>query len=133
MKLTLVTPEKKIVTGVEIKEILLPGHRGQLDILPGHSPLFTTLGTGLLKYKSKNDEVFSFCVSWGYCEVNPQSINVLAEYAVTKAEIDVDYSRKAKKELEKQVAAPDFDAVKFSDVSKRMAQHQAEIDFALDK
>ena len=41
--LNVVTPEKKLVTDIEIDEVLVPAYRGQLDILPGHAPIMTTL------------------------------------------------------------------------------------------
>ena len=47
--LTLVTPEKKLLTDVEIEEIIVPAFRGELNILPGHAPLMSTLGIGLLR------------------------------------------------------------------------------------
>ena len=70
MQLTLVTPEKKLITDLEIDEIIVPGHNGQLDILPGHAPLLTTLQEGVLQYREKGtSEKKGVAVSWGYCEV----------------------------------------------------------------
>ena len=51
--LNLVTPEKKLVTDLEVEEVIVPGFKGQLDILPGHAPLMTTLGTGVLRYRAR--------------------------------------------------------------------------------
>ena len=80
LQLTVVTPEKKFVTDLEVEEVLVPGFRGELNILPGHSPLLTTLSTGVLMYREKSSDTFvKLSVSWGYCEVNPTKILVLAE------------------------------------------------------
>lgn len=88
-KLTLVTPEKKIETDLEVDEIVVPGFRGQLDILPGHAPLVTTLSSGLVRYKPKGSSEFQAAVtSWGYCEVFPNGVYILAETAETKEEVD---------------------------------------------
>lgn len=87
--LNLVTPEKRLVTDLEIEEVLVPAYRGQLDILPGHAPLMTTLATGVLKYRAKGSTQFETAVvSWGYLEVNPEGVVVLAEIAESLAEID---------------------------------------------
>lgn len=87
--LNLVTPEKKLVTDLEIEEVIVPGYKGQLDILPGHAPLMTTLGIGVLKYRAKGSANFETAVvSWGYCEVHPDGVVILAETAESLAEID---------------------------------------------
>lgn len=87
--LNLVTPEKKLVTDLEIEEVLVPAYKGQLDILPGHAPLMTTLATGLLKYRAKGSTQFeTVVVSWGYMEVHPDGVVVLADLAESAAEID---------------------------------------------
>jgi len=87
--LTLVTPQKKLLTDVEIEEVILPAFRGQLDILPGHAPLMTTLTAGTLKVRLKGESQFkSAAISWGYCEVNQQGVSVLADTAEWPEEID---------------------------------------------
>ncbi len=88
--LTLVTPEKKIVAGAEIEEVFVPGFRGELNILPGHAPLMTTLSTGVLKYRLKGESTLRFvAISWGYAQVNPQGVNVLAETAERPEDLDL--------------------------------------------
>src|SRR5688572_3427338 len=88
-KLTLVTPEKKLLSDVEIEEVFVPGFRGVLNILPGHAPLVTTLETGILRYRLKGQtELKPVAVSWGYCEVSPRGVTVMAETAERPDEID---------------------------------------------
>ena len=90
MKFTLVTPEKKYVEDLEVEEVIVPGHRGELNILEGHSPLVTTLSTGILRYKTKDSGDFvKAVVSWGYCEVGAGKVLVLAETVDTKDKIDL--------------------------------------------
>ncbi len=91
LMLTLVTPEKKLLTDVEVEEVFVPGFRGELNILPGHAPLMTTLSTGVMRYRLKGStELKSVVVSWGYCEVNPNGVLILAETAERAEEIDQD-------------------------------------------
>lgn len=106
-KLSVVTPEKRIVTEAEIDEVLVPGYRGQLDILPGHAPLITTLSTGILKYKLKGAANYeTVVVSWGYCEVHPEGVSVLAETAESLAEIDRQRAEEALKKAQARLMDP---------------------------
>lgn len=89
LKLTLVTPDKKLLTDTEVEEVFVPGYMGELNILPGHAPLMTTLSTGVLRYRLKSStELKSIVVSWGYCEVNPDGVLVLAETAERAEDVD---------------------------------------------
>jgi len=87
-KLNVLTPERKAVFDQEITEVTVPAYSGEMTILPGHAPLVTTLGTGVLKYRPKGaDKTFSALLSWGYCEVTPDTVNVLAEFMQLPEEV----------------------------------------------
>jgi len=112
MKLTLVTPSKKLFTEVEVDEVLLSAYRGELDILPGHAPLVSTLKSGTLKVKKKGEDKFqSASISWGYLEVAPDEVIVLAENAEWAEEIDLERAeeqlKKAQERLEQAGLSPD--------------------------
>jgi F-type H+-transporting ATPase subunit epsilon len=110
LKLTLVTPEKKLLADTEVEEIFVPGFRGELNILPGHSPLMTTLSTGVVRYRLKGaPDLKSVIVSWGYCEVNPQGVVVLAETAERPEDIDEERALAAWKIAAERLASPDLD------------------------
>src|SRR5579871_1673691 len=87
-KLFFATPEKKIVADAELEEIRVPGYAGELDILPGHVPLMTTLEPGILRYKLKNAAMEKMAISWGYCQVSAEGVTVLVEGAVQDAELN---------------------------------------------
>ena len=87
-KLNFATPDKKVVSDQDLEEITLPAHRGELNILPGHAPLMTTLEAGILQYRLKNGETQKIAIGWGYCQVSPEAVNVLAETAMTADDID---------------------------------------------
>jgi F-type H+-transporting ATPase subunit epsilon len=88
-KLNLMTPEKKLVAGEELDEVTVPAFKGELNILPGHVPLMTTLEPGILSYRLKNGGTARVAIGWGYCQVSPEGVNILAELACTAGEIDV--------------------------------------------
>lgn len=89
LNLTLVTPTKKILNEAEVEDLTIPAFKGELEILPGHSPLMTTLTTGIVTYKL-DGELKKAAISWGYLEVINDKVIVLAETAETKEEIDAE-------------------------------------------
>lgn len=120
--LNLVTPEKRLATDLEVDEVVIPGERGQLTLLPGHTPLITTLGVGLVKYRLKGKSEFepSVVVSWGYCEVNPSGVNVMAETAESIEEIDRDRAAEALKTAQKKLTEPNLEPNQIQKYQRKM-------------
>ncbi len=87
LKLEMVTPYKRVLSE-EVDELTAPGFVGELGLLPGHTPLLTTLKVGELTYKNGN-EVFHIAVNWGYLEVEDNTVTVLVDTAETADEIDL--------------------------------------------
>lgn len=104
-KLNVLTPEKKAVFDQEITDVTVPAYSGEMTILPGHAPLITTLGTGILKYKLKGqDKTFKAVLSWGYCEVAPTGVNLLAEFIQQPEEVVVTTAQSELVAAEKKLA-----------------------------
>ena len=125
--LSLVTPQKKLFTDVEIEEVIVPAFRGQLDILPGHAPLMTTLQAGVLRVRLKGETAFkSAAISWGYCEVNPSGVVVLADTAEWPEEIDKKRAEENLKIAEQRLIdaglSPDAKAQALKKISKERAR-----------
>lgn len=100
-KLNIVTPNKRLVDNTEMEEVFVPAYRGELNILPGHAPLVSTLQEGVLKYRLKGEtQINKMAISWGYVEVTPAGVNILAETAEHKHEIDLVRAQKALKAAE---------------------------------
>jgi F-type H+-transporting ATPase subunit epsilon len=91
--LEMVTPYKRVLS-VEVDEITAPGFIGELGLLPGHTPLLTTLKVGELSYK-KGNELFHVAVNWGYLEVEEDRVTVLVETAEKADEIDLERAKAA--------------------------------------
>lgn len=87
LKLEMVTPYKRVLAE-EVDEITAPGFVGELGLLPGHTPLLTTLKVGELTYK-KGNELFYVAVNWGYLEVTDDTVTVLVDTAEKADEIDL--------------------------------------------
>ena len=126
--LNLVTPQKKLVTDLEIDEVIVPGFRGQLDILPGHAPLMTTLLTGILKYRAKGSSSFeTVVVSWGYAEVNPEGVIVLAEVAESLEEIDRVRAEAALKKATSKLLDPLLEADQVEMMRRKVERNQTRL------
>ncbi len=107
MKLTVVTPEKTILDSVPVQEILIPGEKGEMGILPGHAPLVSMLGSGVLKYSLSEEKEFKeIALSWGYVEVQSEKVVVLAETAETKKALDKEKTKKALEEILNKLKNP---------------------------
>jgi F-type H+-transporting ATPase subunit epsilon len=100
--LTIVTPERSLVDE-RVDEIQLPGAEGYLGILPGHAPLFTELKVGELGFR-KGSTWGWLSVAWGFAEVLPGQVRVLAETAERANEIDVERAARAKDRAEKRLS-----------------------------
>jgi F-type H+-transporting ATPase subunit epsilon len=104
-QLEIVTPEKRVVD-TAATEAQIPGKNGYLGILPGHAPLITELAVGEITFSSGAEEQ-RFAVAWGFAEVLPDKVTILAETAERPSEIDVERARKAKERAEQRLASGD--------------------------
>jgi F-type H+-transporting ATPase subunit epsilon len=94
--LEVVTPEHLLLSK-QVDEVIAPGSDGEFGVLPGHAAFLTTLKIGELQYKV-GDTWSYMSVLWGYAEVNPTKVTILAEIA-EKAE-DINVERAAQKVAE---------------------------------
>ena len=101
LQLEIVTPER-LVEKDTVQEIQIPGKNGYLGILPGHAPLITELGVGEITYKA-DGITYYLAVAWGFAEVLPDKVTVLAETAERAEEIDVERARKARERAEERL------------------------------
>jgi F-type H+-transporting ATPase subunit epsilon len=101
IQLTIVTPERSLVNE-QVDELQIPGAEGYLGVLPGHAPLFTELKIGELSYR-KSNQWTSLAVAWGFAEVLPDQVRVLAETAERANEIDLERATRAKERAEQRL------------------------------
>src|SRR6266851_4124547 len=94
----IVTPEKVVVKDAA-EEMQIPGKNGYLGILPGHAPLITELAVGEISYRN-HGYTHHLAVAWGFAEVLPDKVTILAETAERPEEIDVKRAQEAKQRAE---------------------------------
>src|SRR5271165_3112961 len=126
LELEIVAPDKLLVRervdGVQIR-----GKSGELGILPGHAPLITSLTIGEISYRQGTNTHY-LSVAWGFAEVLPNKVTILADTAERAEEIDVKRAQEAKARAEAALARAaadlDFDATLY-------ALHRAEARIAV--
>jgi len=105
IELEIVTPERQVVSD-QAEEIQIPGRGGYLGVLPGHAPLITELAVGDIVYR-KGGETTHIAVAWGFAEVLPNKVTILAETAERAEEIDVVRAQAALKGSQERLAKAD--------------------------
>ena len=85
MLLEIVAPSRQVVRSERVEEVIAPRSEGEFGVLPGHAPFLTTLKSGMLSYREGADWHY-LAVDWGYAEVGPNRVIILAEGADRAAE-----------------------------------------------
>lgn len=120
-KLEIVTPEKRVVD-TAAEEVQIPGKNGYIGVLPGHAPLITELSVGEIIFRENSTDQ-RLAVAWGFAEILPDKVTILAETAERPSEIDVSRARKAKERAEQRLVSGDTSV----DVERALdALHRAE-------
>jgi F-type H+-transporting ATPase subunit epsilon len=107
IRLEIVTPDRLLLSE-DVDEVSIPGAEGYLGILPGHLPLLTLLGTGVLSYRKGNQKVILSCND-GFAEVLPDRVIITAATIERPEEIDVARAKAAKDRAEKELTGKDVD------------------------
>lgn len=83
----LVTPDR-ILVDQTADAVELPSKSGYMEALPGHAPLLAELGAGTVTLHGGDAGEQRFVVAWGFVEVLPERVTILAESAQKPEEID---------------------------------------------
>lgn len=106
--LQIVTPDKLLVNE-QVDEVEIPGSEGYFGVLPGHTPLLASLTVGEMWYR-KGQETTYLSLAFGFCEVLPDRVTILATLAERAEEIDVARAEEAKRRAEERLKqAKDID------------------------
>ena len=105
--LEIVTPDRSLVTA-QVDELQLPGSEGYFGVLPGHTPMLATLKIGEMWYRI-GQEMHYLAIAFGFVEVLPDRVTVLAQIAERAEEIDVARAEAAKRRAEERAARPSPD------------------------
>jgi F-type H+-transporting ATPase subunit epsilon len=107
LNLRVVSVDRALVNE-QVDEVQIPGIEGYFGVLPGHAPLLAMLGAGELWYQ-QGPERHHLAIAFGFAEVLPDRVIVLAETAERAEAIDVARAEAAKKRAEELLAKPPVD------------------------
>lgn len=113
LKLTILSPERKLLEGTQVQSITLPTSEGEIQVLPGHAAIIGTLHTGVFSYQSASGEEALGVISSGFYEVKDDVVNVMAETVELKSELDLIRARTAQQKAEAALQDPNLEQGNF--------------------
>ena len=111
LTLEIVTPDRSLVNE-QVDEVELPGSEGYFGVLPGHTPLLAALQVGELWYRIGQEKRF-LVVAFGFAEVLPERVTVLAQVAEREQDIDVERAERAMKRAEDRLLKGTLENIDF--------------------
>jgi F-type H+-transporting ATPase subunit epsilon len=108
IELQIVTPDKLLVRE-QVDEVEIPGSEGYFGVLPGHTPMLASLAVGELWYRKGQDKTY-VSIAFGFAEVLPDRVAILAQLAERAEDIDPARAEEARKRAESRLAGPRTDA-----------------------
>ena len=106
-QLEIVTPDKLVVDD-RAEEMQIPGKNGYLGVLPGNAPLITELAVGEISYR-RGGTTQRLSVAWGFAEVLPEKVTILAQTAERADEVDVARAERARERAQTRLKSADPD------------------------
>lgn len=121
LTLEIVTPDRALLQQ-EVDEVVVPGSQGEFGVLPGHTPMLSTLKIGELWYRQGQEKHY-LAIAFGFVEVLPDRVTVLAQVGERAQEIDVQRAERAKQRAEQRLsqAQPHLTQVDFDIERARVA------------
>ena len=107
LQLRIVSADRSLVNE-RVDEVEIPGSEGYFGVLPGHTPLLALLGAGELWYRQGQEKHY-LLLAFGFAEVGPDQVTILAQTAEKAEEIDVARAEAAKRRAEERLAKSTVD------------------------
>jgi F-type H+-transporting ATPase subunit epsilon len=107
IQLQIVSADRSLVNE-RVDEVEIPGADGYFGVLPGHTPLLALLGAGELWYRQGQEKHY-LSIAFGFAEVLPDRVTILAEFAERAKEIDVARAEAARQRAEQRMSSPATD------------------------
>ena len=107
LDLQIVTPDRLVIRE-RVDEVQIPGSKGYFGVLPGHTPLLASLAVGEMWYRKGSEKTY-VSLAYGFAEVLPDGVTILAELAERGDEIDVPRAEAARVRAEERLARPTSD------------------------
>ncbi len=122
----LVTPDRVLVDGTA-EAVEMPAMSGYLEALYGHAPLLAELGAGEVRLHGGDTGNQRFFVAWGFAEVLPERVTILAETALHPEEIDVAEARQELQTADKMWHEAGDDGEKYDEANALARQAEEKL------
>jgi F-type H+-transporting ATPase subunit epsilon len=107
LDLQIVTPDRLVVRE-QVDEVQVPGSEGYFGVLPGHTPMLAALAVGEMWYRKGAEKTY-VALAFGFAEVLPEGVTILAQLAERAEDIDVERAEAAVTRAEARLAGPRSD------------------------
>ena len=101
VELQIVTPDRAIVKE-QVEEVEIPGINGYFGVLPGHTPMLAELSVGELWYRKGQEKTY-MAIAYGFAEVLPERVTILAQLAERAEEIEAERAEAARARASKRL------------------------------
>jgi F-type H+-transporting ATPase subunit epsilon len=108
LHLQIVSADRSLVNEQRVDEVEIPGSEGYFGVLPGHTALLALLGVGELWYRKGQEKVY-LAIAFGFAEVLPDRVTILAQIAESADEVDISRAEAAKTRAEQRLVAAAVD------------------------
>ena len=133
LRVRLVSPER-ILFDTTADAVELPAKNGYMEVLYGHAPLMAELGAGDVRLHGGRDggeQIYN--VSWGFVEVLPDRVTILANDALKPEEIDVPRAQQQLDRGQKEWLEAGDSEEKYAAALHRIAEAEAKLATAQEK
>ena len=100
IELQIVRPDRLLVHE-QVDEVEIPGSEGYFGVLPGHTPMLASLAIGEMWYRKGQEKTY-LALAFGFAEVLPDRVTILARIAEIGQEIDIARAEEAFKRAQAQ-------------------------------
>jgi F-type H+-transporting ATPase subunit epsilon len=126
LQVRLVTPDRVLIDATA-DAVELPSASGYLEALYGHAPLLAELGAGEVRLHGGSSGDQTFFVAWGFVEVLPERVTILAETALAPKEIDRAAAEQELQQGQKMWSEAGDDAAKYDEANALTREAEAKI------
>ncbi len=132
LQVRLVTPER-ILVDTTADAVELPSRSGYIEALFGHTPLLAELGAGEVRLHGGHAGEQRYNVNWGFVEVLPDRVTILAEGALKPEEIDTARAQEQLERGQKMWNEAGEDAEKYEEANRKIAEAESKLESAASK
>ena len=110
-----------------VKSVRVTGSEGEMGIRYGHTPLLTTIKTGMVSLIDSQDKEDQIYLAGGVFEVQPDSVTILADTALRADDIDEAKAQEAIKVAKESIANHGTGDADYAHALSRLADAMARL------